>query len=423
MSEPERVLLIVANGTCETSARGAAPIGQDAGSNASKVQNQPDSPTAASRRDAPGASARTDFESPPACGEKKRSIENLIKLNRTLPPTTITELSLIEPQQDLSTHTHRHNAHWAELARCIEAHYYQFDGFVVWAAPETIPYTASALSFMLENLGKTVIFTGSRLPFTNAFSDGIRNLFTAISLAGTIDIPEVLVFENTHLLRANRCRFGHSARARKPWAQDGEVGCMGAGSGAWGADASISSPNMRPLVVVDAHTGAVHVDRLAVLAPPKGRLRVHLSMEARMVVIKMVPNVDLAPLVRLASVGTDTCRAIILELYGTGNAPKLAPRLVEALEIARNKEVVVVACSQCARGTVNLHAYATADALLRLGVVPALDMTTETACSKLGYLLGKGLGFGQIQRAMIENLRGEITPAAGGLAYQLRARI
>ena len=112
---------------------------------------------------------------------------------------------------------------------------------------------------------------------------------------------------------------------------------MGGGSGAWGADASISSPNMRPLVVVDAHTGAVHVDRLAVLAPPKGRLRVHLSMEARMVVIKMVPNVDLAPLVRLASVGTDTCRAIILELYGTGNAPKLAPRLVEG---SRRRPVV-----------------------------------------------------------------------------------
>lgn len=142
-----------------------------------------------------------------------------------------------------------------------------------------------------------------------------------------------------------------------------------------------------------------------------------------MVVIKMVPNFDLAPLVRLMTVGLDTCRAIVLELYGTGNAPRLEPQLIEALRMAREREVVVVVNSQCVRGTVNLQKYATAEALMRVGVVAALDMTTEATCSKLAYLLGKGLGFEQIRTAMQENLRGEITNPMTGLAYLLRARI
>lgn len=146
-------------------------------------------------------------------------------------------------------------------------------------------------------------------------------------------------------------------------------------------------------------------------------------MEARLVVVKMVPNFDLAPLVRLVSVGLDTCRAIVLELYGTGNAPKLEPQLVEALRLARQKEVVVVVNSQCTRGAVNLHAYAAADALMQCGAVSALDMTTEAVCCKLTYLLGKGLAFDHIRAGMQENLRGEITNSMSHLSYQLRARI
>jgi L-asparaginase/Glu-tRNA(Gln) amidotransferase subunit D len=399
------------------------------------------------------------------------SLKKLLGLGSPfLPQTHIIELPVLLEWDEGHTHTDRHAAHWVQLAKCLEANYLKHDGFVVWGALDQAPYTATALSFMLENLGKTVIFTGCQISFAHALADGMKNLFASVMLAGTVEVPEVCIFDNNKLFRANRCRLGNSAAAaRYPQSAMSHADEQEGGPQIVAREPRILSPNMKPLAVINSHAGQLSfLDRHRLLVPPKvlfisaavclsrhlahftvsdslslavaasslvrgrmatlsrapkGRLRVHCRMEARLVVVKMVPNFDLAPLVRLVSVGLDTCRAIVLELYGTGNAPKLEPKLVEALRMAREKEVVVVVNSQCTRGTVNLHAYATADALMAHGAVAALDMTTEAVCCKLSYLLGKGLAFGQIRAGMQENLRGEITNAMTGLAYQLRARL
>jgi len=113
------------------------------------------------------------------------------------------------------THTDRHAAHWVQLAKCLEANYLKHDGFVVWGALDQAPYTATALSFTLENLGKTVIFTGCQISFAHALADGMKNLFASVMLAGTVEVPEVCIFDNNKLFRANRCRLGNSAAAAR----------------------------------------------------------------------------------------------------------------------------------------------------------------------------------------------------------------
>lgn len=355
----------------------------------------------------------------------ENNIKKVIGLAKSsLPETCVIELPVLQGFDKNHTHTDRHAAHWCQLAQCIEAEYLKHDGFVVWAELDKTPYIASALSFMLENLGKIVIFTGCQTPFAHPYADGIKNLLATVALAGTVEIPEVCIFDNNKLFRANRCRLGNSTMRPSQSAGSMVLESQDHGQQLVTMQPRITSPNMKPLARIDSYAGQFQIlDRHVLLSPPKGRLRVALRMEARMVVIKMVPNFDLAPLVRLMTVGLDTCRAIVLELYGTGNAPRLEPQLIEALRMAREREVVVVVNSQCVRGTVNLQKYATAEALMRVGVVAALDMTTEATCSKLAYLLGKGLGFEQIRTAMQENLRGEITNPMTGLAYLLRARI
>jgi len=134
-------------------------------------------------------------------------------------------------------------------------------------------------------------------------------------------------------------------------------------------------------------------------------------MDTRMVVLKLVPCFDMSALLRLTLDGADTCRAIVLELYGTGNAPQHHTKFMQALTVAKEKgTVVVVTSSQCASGSVIPGTYAVNKELDNIGVVPALDMTTEATCAKLAYLFGKGMTPDQVARALHTSLRGEISP-------------
>mmetsp|Transcript_57227 Transcript_57227/g.138269 ORF Transcript_57227/g.138269 Transcript_57227/m.138269 type:complete len:410 (-) Transcript_57227:12-1241(-) len=270
--------------------------------------------------------------------------------------------------------------HWVLIANDLERNYDEYDGFVIIMGTDTMAYTASALSFMLENLAKTVILTGSQVPYCKTFSDARRNLLATISLACALDIAEVCVFFDDKLFRGNRTRKADA-----------------------GAFDAFSSPNFPPLATLGL---SVQVNSSLLLPQPRGRFKVFTKMDSKMVVVKYVPIFDVDALLRLANQGTETCKALVLELYGTGNAPK-DPRLLQTIKRAKEVALLVVVTSQCARGAVMARAYAVNEHLSELGVIPTMDMTTEATCAKIAYLFGKGLAPEQVAAQMMTNLRGE----------------
>jgi len=291
-----------------------------------------------------------------------------------LPTVTVKESSSLLHGCDMNP------SHWMLIAADLEKNYDLYDGFVIITGTDTMAYTAAALSFMLENLAKTVILTGSQVPYCKTFSDARRNLLATISLACALDIAEVCLFFDDKLFRGNRTRKADA-----------------------GAFDAFSSPNFPPLATLGL---SVHVNSSLLLPQPRGRFRVFLKMDCKMVVVKYVPIFDVDALLRLAIKGTETCKALVLELYGTGNAPK-DPRLLETLLRAKESGLMVVITSQCARGPVMARAYAVSEHLSELGVIPSMDMTTEATCAKIAYLFGKGLSREQVAAQMNTNLRGE----------------
>ena len=201
-------------------------------------------------------------------------LEKLIGLaSPLLPQTHVIELPGLSERDEGHTHTtDQHAAHLVQLSRCLEANYLKHDGFVVWGALDQAPYTGTALSFMLENLGKTVIFTGCWMTFTHqALGDGMKNLFASVALAGTEEVPEVCIFDNNKLFRANRCRLGNSAAAaRHPRSATCHAREQEDGPQIAAREDRILSPNMKPLAVINSHAGQLSfLDRHRLLVAPK----------------------------------------------------------------------------------------------------------------------------------------------------------
>jgi len=272
---------------------------------------------------------------------------------------------------------------WSRIADTIAALYDEFDGFVVIMGTDTMAYAASALSFMLESLGKAVIFTGSMLPLSVLFNDAHRNLIVSIVIAAALDIPEVCVFVDDQLLRGNRTVKSNSA----------------------GLDA-FESPNFPALAKLE--TGIRF--RSALVAPqPKGRFRVHHGMETNIAVWRMLPGFD-DEYICMAFQHCVGLKAVVLELYGTGNLSSRKASLVAAIEAAIEKGIVIVAASQCLRGGVALGAYALGRQLESIGVLSAYDMTTEAVIAKLAYLLSwQEMTSATLRSYMGRSLRGEVT--------------
>jgi L-asparaginase len=278
---------------------------------------------------------------------------------------------------------------WAKIVGYIEDNYYLYDGFIIIMGTDTMAYTASALSFMLENLAKTVVLTGSIFPFGEVYSDARRNLICSMIFACKYEIPEVCIFFNDRLLRGNRCRKVDS----------------------WGL-AAFDSQNYPPLAkleeVVYQTRHTLGLESNLVLPQPKGRFRTHKSIDSRVICIRLIPGFDDETLRSL--INSKTCKAIILELYGTGNAPsRNKAGLIDVLKAVVATGAIVVVTSQCPRGAVRLDAYRLGRVLSEIGVVSAGDMTTESTAAKLAYLLGRGLSNAQVRRYMLTNLRGELT--------------
>ena len=277
-------------------------------------------------------------------------------------------------------------SNWVDIATDIEKNYLYYDGFVVVMGTDTMAYAASALSFMLENLGKTVIFTGSQIPFAEVYNDARRNLVVSLMMAVQDNIfPEVCICFNDTIFRANRTIKANS------------VGL-----------AAFESPNFPAFAKMGVR---MNVRPELALPPPKGPFRVHKNFDSHVIVIKLVPGFDDECLLALAE-HAKGLRAIILELYGAGNGPSGSKNsFYRALNIAKERGIICVAVSQCLKGGVTLSSYSMGVEMGKAGVLSGGDMTTAAVSTKLAYLLGRGASNQVVAELLGVNLRGEITEA------------
>ena len=277
---------------------------------------------------------------------------------------------------------------WRELAEIIRDRYDRYDGFVVLHGTDTMAYSASALSFMLDNLSKPVIFTGSQLPVGRPRTDGKENLISAVEIAaskeddGSATVPEVAIFFNSVLIRGNR--------ATKVSATSFDA---------------FASPNFPPLaeagISIRFNRGLIH--RPANGGAPFG---IHTDLDTRVSILKLHPGIT-EQVVRDILLGSQT-RAVIIETYGSGNATS-EPWFVDIVREADRRGKVMVNVTQCLSGEVDMDIYATGRTLKDAGVLSGYDATTESVLGKLFYLLGKSDDNEKVKQLMAKNLKGEIS--------------
>ncbi len=271
---------------------------------------------------------------------------------------------------------------WNKIGRAIRENYHRFDGFVILHGTDTMAYSASALSYMLENLDKPVIFTGAQIPLCELRSDGQENIVTSLLIAASDQVREVCIYFNGKLLRGNRSTKRSSDQ--------------------FGA---FESPNYPAL----AHAGISIQYHQANLLPRRlsGPFRLQELESLPIGVLKVFPGIQFD---LFESIMTDKLKGVVLESFGAGNIPSAAQNsLLPIIEKAYSSGTIITVCSQCLQGAVSLGAYATSKSLHDIGAVNGKDMTTEAALTKLYYLFSLGLDKDEITRWMSENLRGELT--------------
>lgn len=268
---------------------------------------------------------------------------------------------------------------WLKLAKHIATNYDAYDGFVILHGTDTMAYTASVLSFLLKNLSKSVIITGSQIPITEVRSDAREQLITAMQLAGQLDIPEVCVYFGGRLLRGNRAV---------------KVDATGL--------SAFDSPNYPPLALIGVDI-EVYWDRI--LPMPDDPLYVYDVSPQDVGAMRLFPGMS-AQVVR--NFLLQPLQGFIIETYGVGNAPQ-DPDFLAALKSATDRGVVVVNCTQCLHGTVRMDKYQTGNNLQQAGVVSGFDLTPMAALTKLFFLLSQGLPVDEVRRQMMISLRGELT--------------
>ena len=282
-----------------------------------------------------------------------------------------------DPLLDSTNITHNE---WNSIARIIGEKYADYDGFVVLHGTDTMAYSASALSFMLEGLSKPVIFTGSQIPLCELRSDGEDNLITSMIIAGEGVVREVALYFGGHLLRGNRAVKASA---------DGLI--------------AFSSPNFPDLATAGIDISYNHKRLLEAEDLP---LNVVDIGPHKIGVLKLFPGIQFGVFKPILAKGLE---GVVLETFGTGNVPSYDPELPPLIEKAIGSGTIVVACTQCMQGTVRLSAYETSSALAKAGAVCGYNMTTEATVTKLAYLLSKGYPAKDIHDLMETDLRGELT--------------
>ena len=282
---------------------------------------------------------------------------------------------------------------WVKIAGDIERHYDDYDAFIVLHGTDTMAYTASALSFMLENLGKPVILTGSQIPVAESRNDAIDNVLGALTIAGHYEIPEVCVYFDGKLLRGNRSQKVDAA----------------------GLEA-FQSGNFPPLAQLGID---IHVEWDRILAPPSQPLRVQPITNHSVAALRLFPGISAA---MIDNILQPPLEGLVLESFGAGNAPDRRKDFLDVLRAGAERGVVIVNVTQCQRGTVTTD-YAAGTALAEVGIVGGADMTPEAALTKLSYLLSLGLPRAEVQRLMRHNLRGELTATDRQNRFSFRERV
>jgi len=274
---------------------------------------------------------------------------------------------------------------WGHLARVIREHYRSYDGFLVVHGTDTMAFTASALSFMLHPLDKPIVLTGSQIPLAESRNDAQGNLLTALQLLGTYAdrLPGVYLYFDDALLRGNRAtKVNADAFAAFASPNFPPVGTVG-------INADITWPLVPPVPDDDVLPSVAPLGRATVAA-----FRLFPGLKAEYLETVLAPPVQ----------------GVVLECFGSGNAPSNNEQFLSALRRATERGVVIVDVTQTLRGTADLNLYATGRALREAGVVSGYDMTSEAALSKLYYLLDQEEDPGEVRRLMQQNLRGELTP-------------
>lgn len=268
---------------------------------------------------------------------------------------------------------------WNRIATDIVHHYEHYDAFIILHGTDTMAYTASALSFILENLGKPVIVTGSQIPFSEVRNDALDNLITSLWLCAHHSFYEVCIYFNKQLLRGNR--------AKKMSAQEFNA---------------FDSPNYPPLASFGT---SINFDANLLLPLPTKDLHLQVLTPQFMANFRLFPGFSTEVFDYILQ---QPLHGLILETYGAGNAQNNDPYFLKILKNACDRGVVIVNCSQCPQGHVEMNHYATGYALKEAGLVSGHDMTLEAAHCKLLYLLSRGLQTEEVKALMQTNLCGEL---------------
>ena len=278
---------------------------------------------------------------------------------------------------------------WSKLVKIIDENYQKYDGFVILHGTDTMAFTASALSFMLEDLSKPVILTGSQLPIGKLRTDGKENLITAIEIAaskdadGTPTVSEVCIFFENHLLRGNRTTKINAEN--------------------FNAFRSYNYPTLA--------TAGIHIKydyEKIHKADPNKPLKPYFLYDTNVIVLTLFPGIQENIIRNILH--TPGLRAVVLKTYGSGNAPQ-KPWFIKLLKEATERGIVIVNISQCLTGMVEMGLYETGLHLLDAGVISGYDSTVEALITKLMFLLGHGKSDKEIRELMNQPIAGEFTKA------------
>jgi L-asparaginase len=294
------------------------------------------------------------------------------------------ELSSIAFEKPIDS-SNMHKDVWVKLAKIIKDDYNRYDGFVILHGSDTMSFTASALSFMLENLTKPVILTGSQLPIGIIRTDGKENLITAIEIAaakenGKSIVQEVCIYFEYKLYRGNRTFKFNSEHFD-----------------------AFKSPNYPALAEAGVE---IAYRKNAFLKKNTGKLKVHTELDNDIIVLKLFPG--LSKKLTISIINTKGAKAIVMETFGAGNATT-EEWFVNELKAAIKRGVIILNVTQCHEGRVVQGMYETSRQLKNIGVVSGHDITYESAVAKLMFLLGQKLPLAKTKQLLEKNLRGELT--------------